>query len=234
MSCSRGHHLWCVFCSHAGRVIWKWWDYYLSSKSILSVLIRVGGLHFTLLAGMSLMLISKECICVCLCKLGICTILISDTILLWFLSALIYVICCYGYMYWLDSLPVSFLSRPVEGLCSSPLLFCCTTVLEVSMQHTGSYSSKLWLLSTPHYWLLKCIPSSWHVVSLVAYCVVYDEVEWTIAEVTTLDVFLFLCRFGVLAKVRLLLEFKANPECADNNGWTPLHHACRYVPGADY
>ena len=26
------------------------------------------------LVGMSLVLISKECICVCLCKLGICTI----------------------------------------------------------------------------------------------------------------------------------------------------------------
>ena len=109
-------------CSHAGGLIWKWWDYCLSSKSILSVLITMGGLHFTLLAGMSLMLISKECICVCLCKLGICTILISDTILLWFLSALIYVICCYGYMYWLDSLPISFLSRPVEG-CAAP--HCC-------------------------------------------------------------------------------------------------------------
>ena len=128
------------FCSHAGRVIWKWWDYYLSSKSILSVLTREGRLHFTLLAGMSLVLISKECICVCLCKLGICTIFrlpVSNMILLWFLSALIYVICCYVYMYWLDSLPISFLTRPVEGLCSSPLLFYCTTVLELSLHRAG-------------------------------------------------------------------------------------------------
>jgi len=110
---------------------------HLSSKSILSVLIREGRLHFTLLAGMSLVLISKECICVCLCKLGICTILISNMILLWFLSSLIYVICCYGYMYSLDSLPISFLARPVEGLCSTPLLFCCTTVLELSLQCAG-------------------------------------------------------------------------------------------------
>jgi len=97
----------------------------------------MGGLHFTLLAGMSLVLISKECICVCLCKLGICAILISNMILLWFLLAIIYVICCYGNMYPLDSLLISFLTRPVEGLCSSPLLFCCTTVLELSLQHTG-------------------------------------------------------------------------------------------------
>ena len=66
------------------------------------------------------------------------------------------------------------------------------------------------------------------------YYVVYDKVEWTVAEVTTSDVFLFLCRRGYLAVVRLLLEFKANPSCADNEGWTPLHHTCWYVPGADY
>jgi len=59
-------------------------------------------------------------------------------------------------------------------------------------------------------------------------------VEWTVAEVTTSDVFLFSCREGQLEVVRLLLEFKANPECADNDGCTPLHFACRYVPGADY
>jgi len=72
------------------------------------------------------------------------------------------------------------------------------------------------------------------VVSLVAYYVVYDKVEWIVAEVTTYDVFLFSCRKGHLEVVRLLLEFKVNPECADWRGWTPLHHACRYVPGADY
>ena len=62
----------------------------------------------------------------------------------------------------------------------------------------------------------------------------YDKVEWTVAEVTTSDVFLFSCSNGHLAMVRLLLEFKANPDCANNDGWTPLHHACEYVPGADY
>jgi len=56
----------------------------------------------------------------------------------------------------------------------------------------------------------------------------------TVAEVTTSDVFLFSCRGGQLEVVRLLLEFKVNPECADNDGWTPLHLACRYVPGADF
>ena len=69
---------------------------------------------------------------------------------------------------------------------------------------------------------------------IVAYCVVYVKVEWTVAEVTTSDVFLFSCRESHLAVVRLLLEFKANPDCADNDGWTPLHWACKYVPGADY
>ena len=68
----------------------------------------------------------------------------------------------------------------------------------------------------------------------IAYCVVYVTVEWTVAEVTTSDVFLFSCSEGHLSVVRLLLEFKANPECADKRGQTPLHHACRYVPGADY
>ena len=62
----------------------------------------------------------------------------------------------------------------------------------------------------------------------------YDKVGWTIAEVTTSDVFLFLCSKGDLAVVRLLLGFKANLDCADNDGWTPLHRACKYVPGADY
>jgi len=80
---------------------------------------------------MSLVLISKECICVCLCKLGICTILISNMILLWFMSALIYVVCCYGYMYSLDSLPISFYqpaAREARGrldlrlLCGFPRL----------------------------------------------------------------------------------------------------------------
>ena len=62
----------------------------------------------------------------------------------------------------------------------------------------------------------------------------YDKVEWTIAEVTTSDVFLFLCSKGGLEVVRLLLEFKVNPDCADKGGRTPLHYACEYVPGADY
>ena len=62
----------------------------------------------------------------------------------------------------------------------------------------------------------------------------YDKVEWTVAVMTTSDVFLFSCSEGHLEVVRLLLEFKVNPECADKKGWTPLHHACRYVPGADF
>ena len=71
-------------------------------------------------------------------------------------------------------------------------------------------------------------------VSFVACFVVYDKVEWTVAEVTTSDVFLFSCRYSHLPVVRLLLlEFKVNPDCADKSGWTPLHQACRYVPGAD-
>jgi len=61
---------------------------------------------------------------------------------------------------------------------------------------------------------------------------VYDKVA--VAVVTTSDVFLFSCREGDLAMMRLLLEFKVNPECADKSGWTPLHLACRYVPGEDY
>ena len=69
-------------------------------------------------------------------------------------------------------------------------------------------------------------------VSLVAFYVVYDKVA--VAVVTTSDVFLFSCREGQLEVVRLLLEFKVNPECADKRGWTPLHYACKYVPGADY
>ena len=62
----------------------------------------------------------------------------------------------------------------------------------------------------------------------------YDKVELTVAEVTTSDVFLFSCSEGHLAVVRLLLEYKVNPECADKRGQTPLHEACRYVPGTDY
>jgi len=69
---------------------------------------------------------------------------------------------------------------------------------------------------------------------MVAYYVVYDKVEWTVAEVTTSDVFLFSCREGHLEVVRLLVEFKVNPECADNDGQTPLLLALKYVPGADF
>jgi len=63
---------------------------------------------------------------------------------------------------------------------------------------------------------------------------VYDKVEWTVAEGTTSDAFLFSYRGGHLEVVRLLLEFKVNPECTDKGGQTPLHTACRYVPGADF
>ena len=115
-------------CSHAVGVNWRWWYYYLSSKPILSVLVRVGRLHFTLLVGMSLVLITKECICVCLCKLGICTIFRlpdfkHDSAVV--LSAFIYVICCYGNMYSLVSLPNSFLASLLMEVCSTPLLLLC-------------------------------------------------------------------------------------------------------------
>ena len=69
---------------------------------------------------------------------------------------------------------------------------------------------------------------------MVAYYVVYDKVEWTVAEVTNSDVFLFSCREGHLEVVRLLLEFKVNPECANERGQTPLLLALKYVPGADF
>jgi len=56
-------------------------------------------------------------------------------------------------------------------------------------------------------------------------------VEWTVAVVTTSDVFLFSCRKGQLEVARMLIdEFNCNAQCTDNKGWTPLHHACRYVP----
>jgi len=56
-------------------------------------------------------------------------------------------------------------------------------------------------------------------------------VEWTVAVVTTSDVFLFSCRGGHLEIVKALIgDHKVNCECADNKGKTPLHHACRYVP----
>jgi len=59
-------------------------------------------------------------------------------------------------------------------------------------------------------------------------------VEWTVVVVTTSDVFFFSCSEGHPAVVRLLLEFKVNPEYADKRGQTPLHEACWYVLGADY
>jgi len=78
------------------------------------------------------------------------------------------------------------------------------------------------------------VHTSFLACGIVAYYVVYDKVEWTVAEVTTSDVFLFSCRRDHLEVVRLLLEFKVNSECADKGGQTPLHTACRYVPGADF
>jgi len=78
------------------------------------------------------------------------------------------------------------------------------------------------------------VHTSFLACGIVAYYVVYDKVEWTVAVVTTFDVFLFSCSGGHLAVVRLLVEFKVNPECAANCGWTPLHLACMYVPGADF
>ena len=92
-----------------------------------------------MLACMSLVLITKECICVCLCKLGICTIFRlpdfkhdSGVVLL----ALIYVICCYGNRYSLASLPISFLARPVDGGVQLPTVII---KLELKLQHTGLY-----------------------------------------------------------------------------------------------
>ena len=54
--------------------------------------------------------------------------------------------------------------------------------------------------------------------------------EWTIAVVTTSDVFLFSCRYCQLEVVRVLIEeYKVNPECTDSVGITPIHRACRYA-----
>ena len=181
----------------------------MSSKSILGVLIWEGRLHFSLLSSMSLVLISKECICVCLRKLGICTIFRlpdfqPDSAVVFISIALCHILV------WLHVStrysPYQFLTRPVEGLYSTPLLFCCTTVLELSLQCTGFYSSKAWLLSIPHISCLSAylLPGMWH------------------RCLTTSDVFLFSCRSGHLEVVRLLLEFKVNPGCADKRGQTPL------------
>ncbi len=55
----------------------------------------------------------------------------------------------------------------------------------------------------------------WH--HFVTYCLVWNV--------------LFSCSKGDLPVVRVLIEeYKVNPECADNDGQTPLHHVCRYVP----
>ena len=78
--------------------------------------------------------------------------------------------------------------------------------------------------------LVFTLHTSFLACGIIAYYVVYDKVEWTEAVVTTSDVFLVSCSGGHLAMMRLLLEFKVNPECADKDGWTPLHLACRYVP----
>jgi len=56
-------------------------------------------------------------------------------------------------------------------------------------------------------------------------------VEWTVAVVTTSDVFLFSCSEGHLEIVRLLIvEFNCDAQCTDHARKTPLHYACRYVP----
>jgi len=42
---------------------------------------------------------------------------------------------------------------------------------------------------------------------------------------------MFSCRVGHLAIVETLIgDYKVNYECGDNEGMTPLHIACRYVP----
>ena len=82
--------------------------------------------------------------------------------------------------------------------------------------------------------LAALVHTSFLACGIVTYYVVYDKVEWTVAEGTTSDVFLFSCSRGHLEVVRLILEFKVNPECTDKGGQTPLHRACRYVPGADF
>ena len=54
--------------------------------------------------------------------------------------------------------------------------------------------------------------------------------EWTIAVVTTSDVFLFSCSAGQLEVVRVLIEeYKVKPECTDMFQESPLHYACRYA-----
>jgi len=62
--------------------------------------------------------------------------LISNMILLWFLSALFYVICCYGNMYSLDSLPISFLASLLFWVVQHPTVII---MLELKLQHTGLY-----------------------------------------------------------------------------------------------
>jgi len=58
---------------------------------------------------------------------------------------------------------------------------------------------------------------------IIAYYVVYDKVEWTVAVVTTSDVFFFSCRERHLIALRILF---------DKRGLTP--YTSMYVPGADY
>jgi len=79
-------------------------------------------------------------------------------------------------MYSLDILPTSYLTRPVEGLWSTPLLFCCSTVLELNLQCTGLYSCNTSFLACG-----------------IICCLLCCEVEWTVTVVTTSDVFLFSC-----------------------------------------
>jgi len=78
--------------------------------------------------------------------------------------------------------------------------------------------------------LVFTLHTSFLACGIIAYYVVYDKVEWTEAVVTTSDVFLFSCSGGHLAIVKALIgDYKVNCECADNEGTTPLHIACRYV-----
>ena len=56
----------------------------------------------------------------------------------------------------------------------------------------------------------------------------FDVIKMLIEEFSKMILLHHACREGHLGVARVLIaEFKANFNCSDSNGWTPLHHACR-------